>query len=119
MSASTHALIQDAAYGTLLREARRDLYARIARTLYDNFPQTRETQPEILAIHYFERLPSGVLHDEARKVKVCVHPVTDPNSNWGVRSYLESTDRGSCRAPRVRSRRRAWPRVRLPRRWNQ
>ena len=49
-----HALIQDAAYGTLLREARRDLHARIARTLHDNFPQTRETQPEILAHHYFE-----------------------------------------------------------------
>ncbi len=49
-----HALIQDAAYGTLLREARRDLHARIARTLHDNFPQTRDTQPEILAHHYFE-----------------------------------------------------------------
>ena len=49
-----HALVQDAAYGTLLREARRDLHARIARTLHDNFPQTRDTQPEILAHHYFE-----------------------------------------------------------------
>ena len=49
-----HALIQDAAYGTLLREARRDLHARIASTLHDNFPQIRDTQPEILAHHYFE-----------------------------------------------------------------
>jgi class 3 adenylate cyclase len=54
-----HALIQDAAYGTLLREARRDLHARIARTLHDNFPQTRDTQPEILAHHYFEAGQSG------------------------------------------------------------
>jgi class 3 adenylate cyclase/predicted ATPase len=49
-----HALIQDAAYGTLLREARRDLHARIAKTLDENFPETRDTQPEILAHHYTE-----------------------------------------------------------------
>jgi class 3 adenylate cyclase/predicted ATPase len=49
-----HALLQDAAYGTLLREARRDLHARIAGALKEGFPQTRDAQPEILARHYFE-----------------------------------------------------------------
>jgi class 3 adenylate cyclase len=49
-----HALIQDAAYGTLLREARRDLHARIAKTLKEHFAHIRDTQPEILAHHYFE-----------------------------------------------------------------
>ena len=49
-----HALIQDVAYGTLLRQVRRDLHARIARTLGERFPHISETQPEILAHHYFE-----------------------------------------------------------------
>jgi class 3 adenylate cyclase/tetratricopeptide (TPR) repeat protein len=47
-----HALIQDAAYGTLLREGRRDLHARIAKTLKEHFTHIRETQPETLAHHY-------------------------------------------------------------------
>jgi tetratricopeptide (TPR) repeat protein len=47
-----HALVQDAAYGTLLREPRRVLHARIAKTLDENFAETRDTQPEILAYHY-------------------------------------------------------------------
>jgi class 3 adenylate cyclase len=49
-----HALIQDAAYGTLLRETRRDLHARIAKILNENFRHIRDTQPEILAHHYSE-----------------------------------------------------------------
>jgi predicted ATPase len=46
-----HALVQDAAYGTLLREPRRALHARIAETLERNFPDIAENQPEILARH--------------------------------------------------------------------
>jgi predicted ATPase/class 3 adenylate cyclase len=47
-----HALIQDAAYSTLLREPRRDLHARIAKALTEKFPEAVETRPEILAHHY-------------------------------------------------------------------
>ena len=47
-----HALIQDAAYGTLLREPRRALHARIAETLESQFAEIAETQPELLARHY-------------------------------------------------------------------
>jgi predicted ATPase len=46
-----HALVQDAAYGTLLREPRRALHARIAETLESRFAETAESQPEILARH--------------------------------------------------------------------
>ena len=46
-----HALIQDAAYGTLLREPRRALHARIAETLESGFADIAENQPEILARH--------------------------------------------------------------------
>ena len=44
-----HALVQDAAYGTLLREPRRALHARIAETLESQFTEIAETQPELLA----------------------------------------------------------------------
>jgi predicted ATPase len=49
-----HALIQDVAYGTLLREPRRALHARIAETLEDQFPNIAENQPELLARHCTE-----------------------------------------------------------------
>jgi class 3 adenylate cyclase/predicted ATPase len=49
-----HALVQDAAYGTLLREPRRALHARIAETLESRFAETAESQPEILAHHCTE-----------------------------------------------------------------
>ena len=47
-----HALVQDAAYATLLRSRRQELHARIARVLEESFPDIVETQPELLARHY-------------------------------------------------------------------
>ena len=44
-----HALVQDAAYGTLLREPRRALHARIAETLESQFGEMTEARPELLA----------------------------------------------------------------------
>jgi predicted ATPase len=49
-----HALVQDAAYGTLLRDPRRALHARIAETLESDFADIAENQPEVLARHYTE-----------------------------------------------------------------
>jgi class 3 adenylate cyclase/predicted ATPase len=49
-----HALVRDAAYGALLREPRRSLHARIARTLESQFTEVAENQPELLARHYDE-----------------------------------------------------------------
>jgi class 3 adenylate cyclase/predicted ATPase len=49
-----HALVQDAAYGMLLREPRRALHARIAAALEGQFAETAENQPEILARHCTE-----------------------------------------------------------------
>ena len=46
-----HALVQDAAYGTLLREPRHALHARIAETLESQFTEIAENQPELLAHH--------------------------------------------------------------------
>jgi predicted ATPase len=49
-----HALVQDAAYGTLLRESRRALHARIAETLEGQFAEIADSQPELLARHCTE-----------------------------------------------------------------
>jgi tetratricopeptide (TPR) repeat protein len=49
-----HALLQDAAYGTLLREPRRALHARIAEALESQFTEIAENQPELLARHCTE-----------------------------------------------------------------
>jgi class 3 adenylate cyclase/tetratricopeptide (TPR) repeat protein len=49
-----HALVQDAAYGMLLREPRRALHARIAETLESQFADIAQRQPELLARHCTE-----------------------------------------------------------------
>ena len=49
-----HALVQDAAHGSLLRNARQQLHARIAEALETDFPEIVESQPELLAQHYAE-----------------------------------------------------------------
>jgi predicted ATPase len=49
-----HALVQDAAYATLLREPRRALHARIAETLERQFAETADSHPELVAHHCTE-----------------------------------------------------------------
>jgi DNA-binding response OmpR family regulator/class 3 adenylate cyclase/predicted ATPase len=49
-----HALVQDAAYGTLMRGKRQQLHSRIAGALEDGFPETVETQPELIAHHLIQ-----------------------------------------------------------------
>ena len=56
-----HALVQDAAHNTLLRSARRDWHARIAKAITSRFADTAQTQPALLAHHYTE----AGLFDEA------------------------------------------------------
>jgi predicted ATPase len=49
-----HALIQDAAYQSLLRSTRQQYHQHIAQVLEARFPETVETQPELVAHHYTE-----------------------------------------------------------------
>jgi predicted ATPase len=49
-----HALVQDAAYGTLLRGPRQALHAQIAKALETYSPELMESQSEIFAQHYAE-----------------------------------------------------------------
>jgi tetratricopeptide (TPR) repeat protein len=46
-----HALVQDTAYQSLLRSTRQQYHQRIAQVLESQFPETVETQPELLAHH--------------------------------------------------------------------
>jgi predicted ATPase len=46
-----HALVQDAAYGTLLRARRQELHGRVVTALEGRFPETVDQQPELLALH--------------------------------------------------------------------
>ena len=49
-----HALIQDAAFHTVLRAKRRELHRRIGDVLADRFSEVAEREPELLAHHYTE-----------------------------------------------------------------
>lgn len=47
-----HALIQDAAYESLLKGRKQKYHSAIAQAIVSQFPETADTQPEILAAHY-------------------------------------------------------------------
>jgi class 3 adenylate cyclase/predicted ATPase len=49
-----HALIQDTAYQSLLKSRRQHYHQQISQVLEERFPETKETQPELLAHHYTE-----------------------------------------------------------------
>jgi class 3 adenylate cyclase/predicted ATPase len=49
-----HALVQDAAHGSLLRSSRQQLHARIAAVLETQSPELMDSQPELFAQHYAE-----------------------------------------------------------------
>jgi class 3 adenylate cyclase len=49
-----HTLVQDAAYGSLLRGARRQLHAQIAKALETHSPEMMDSQPQLFAHHYAE-----------------------------------------------------------------
>ena len=52
-----HALIQDAAYESLLKSTRQQYHLRTAQAVAERFPDLVETQPELLAHHYTEAEP--------------------------------------------------------------
>ena len=58
-----HALVQDAAYGTLLRDPRRALHTRIAEILESQFAEVAENRPELLARHCTE---AGLIEKAAK-----------------------------------------------------
>src|ERR1700720_3193834 len=49
-----NALIQDAAYQSLLKRTRQQYHQQVAKLLEDRFPELASTQPELVAHHYTE-----------------------------------------------------------------
>jgi predicted ATPase len=49
-----HALVQDIAYQSLLKSRRHQLHEQVAQVLAEQFPETVESQPELVAHHYTE-----------------------------------------------------------------
>src|SRR5262249_25962978 len=57
-----HALVQDAAYSSLVRSRRQQLHGLIGRALVEQFPETADVEPEIVAHHYAEAgLPDAAI----------------------------------------------------------
>jgi hypothetical protein len=57
-----HALVQDAAYDSLLKSRRQELHGKIARVIEERLPDTEAAEPELLAHHYTEAklLPKAI-----------------------------------------------------------
>jgi len=96
-----HALVQDAAYASLLRGTRQQYHRRIAQVLENDFPKTAQTEPALLAHHYTEAglpeqaigywLKAGELLHEQGSVSMSMNT---------YRKALEiaAEDAGRCRA---------------------
>jgi class 3 adenylate cyclase/predicted ATPase len=68
-----HALVQDAAYGTLLKSRRQHLHARIAHVLEEQFPEVAESQPALLAYHSTEAgLTADAVNYRCRAARLAV-----------------------------------------------
>jgi predicted ATPase/class 3 adenylate cyclase len=59
-----HALVQDAAYASLLKGWRQQLHSRIAQVLEGHFPERAAAEPELLAHHYTEAGATGRAIDQ-------------------------------------------------------
>jgi predicted ATPase len=67
-----HALVQEAAYGSLLRTTRQQLHGQIAEALEAHFPELMDSQPELFARHYVE---AGLVE---KSVFFWARPLEDP-----------------------------------------
>jgi class 3 adenylate cyclase/tetratricopeptide (TPR) repeat protein len=88
-----HALVRDAAYGLLLRDARKDLHARIGAKLEEMFPEVAETEPSLLVYHFAEgNLPEKAVEYwlKAGKLAVARGTITEALSHLDKGSALLS-----------------------------
>ena len=81
-----HALVQEVAYGSLLRGRRQELHARIAKTVEERFPGITELQPKWLAHHYTE---AGVVGRAAGYWLRAAQRAKDAYANREAASHLQ------------------------------
>jgi len=91
-----HALVQDAAYSTLLRGRRQDLHERIGQVLKARFPEIEATQPELLAHHFTEAGLDDAAVDYWRKAG---ERALDRSANAEASSHLSQAIRTLARLP--------------------
>jgi predicted ATPase len=80
-----HALIQEAAYASLLRSTRQYYHQRIAQVLTARFPDTVQTQPELVAYHYTE---AGNYEEAIGYWQRAGERANDRSANSEARSHL-------------------------------
>ena len=83
-----HALVQDAAYSTLLRSRRHQLHGHITAILEAHFPEIVQTQPEVLARHSAE----AALPDKA--VGYCLKAGQQAMARWAMTEAVAQLRRG-------------------------
>ena len=81
-----HALIQDTAYDSLLKSNRQELHRRIAGALASEFPDTAESEPEILAHHYTE---AGLVEPAIEHWRLAGERAAGRSTNAEAISHLE------------------------------
>lgn len=84
-----HALVQDAAYQSLLKSRRQRIHARIASTLESQFPESVEAEPETLAHHYaaaglLQQAVASWLKAGQQALKRSAHPEAIGNLGKGL-----------------------------------
>jgi class 3 adenylate cyclase/tetratricopeptide (TPR) repeat protein len=80
-----HALIQDAAYQSLLKSTRQQYHKQIARALEKQFPETKDTQPELVAQHYTE---AGMAEQAIPYWQSAGHRAVERSANTEAISHL-------------------------------
>jgi predicted ATPase len=83
-----HALIQDAAYDSLLKRTRQEYHGRIARALEQGFGQLAEVEPELLA-HHLEAAGGARLEDAVRAWLRAGERAQASSSNQEAVSHLQ------------------------------
>jgi hypothetical protein len=83
-----HALVQDAAYSTLLRSRRQQLHGRITAILEARFPQIVQTQPEVLARH------SADAGFGEKAVGYCLKAGRQAMARWEMREAVAHLQKG-------------------------
>jgi predicted ATPase len=82
-----HALVRDAAYGTLLRHQRQQLHGRIVSVLEGGFPEVVKTQPETLAHHCAE---AGSVAQAVEYYVAAAQRATASSNNTEAGKHLET-----------------------------
>ena len=99
-----HALVQDAAYESLLKSTRQELHSRIADVLVGEDPERLQAEPEVLAYHYNE----AALYEKAIKYfAMAAGRALERSANWEVVGHVTNAMRALEALPDV-AQRRQW-----------